>query len=339
MNSSPPRNIPKSLISGVKSTANDILRMKIHLAEKNYTTDKFVSEMDKKTQKTYLPLINRGVWSRVYGFDHNIYNIISYLKEIEYEEEINFIDLGSGFNTMFFNLEDKFENMKYIEIDYEDNTDRKIEIIKKSELLKNTISKNFEEDVKINEGNLISKKYSIINCDVTNPDLLIKNLKQLDVNFSNLTIVLGECLFVYIEKDDTMNLLKSLTTNFDNMVLFMYDLVGNNDAFGREMEFNLAQRNIKIPGLNQVPDTKSQIKRLIDSDFSEAKVVDMLQYYRKYIDKVERMRIEKLEFLDELEEFNLLQKHSCFGCAIKISKDNKDFQIDDLKKCVDLFNN
>lgn len=104
------------------------------------------------------------------------------------------------------------------------------------------------------------------------------------------------------------------------------------------MEFNLMQRNIRIPGLNQVPDTKAQISRLIDSGFSEAKVVDMLQYYRKYIDKVEKSRIEKLEFLDELEEFNLLQKHSCFGCAIKISKDNKEMEIEDLKKCVDLFN-
>lgn len=82
--------------------------------------------MDKKSQKSYFPLINRGVWSRVYGFEYNIFNIISYLKEIEYEKEINFIDLGSGFNSLFFNLEDKFENLKYIEVDYEDNTDRKV---------------------------------------------------------------------------------------------------------------------------------------------------------------------------------------------------------------------
>ena len=94
--------------------------------EKNYTNDKFVFEMDKKSQKSYLPLINRGVWSRVYGFENNIMNIVEYLKEIEYQEEINFIDLGSGFNTLYFNLQDKFENLKYVEIDYEDNTDRKV---------------------------------------------------------------------------------------------------------------------------------------------------------------------------------------------------------------------
>lgn len=82
--------------------------------------------MDKKSQKSYLPLINRGVWSRVYGFESNIFRILKFLEDIEYEKEINFIDLGSGFNTLFFNLRDKFQNFKYIEVDYEDNTERKV---------------------------------------------------------------------------------------------------------------------------------------------------------------------------------------------------------------------
>jgi hypothetical protein len=72
--------------------------------------------------KTYLPLINRGVWSRYYAFNQNIFNIINYLKEIEYEGEINFLDLGAGFNTLFFILQDHFEKIKYVEVDYEDNT-------------------------------------------------------------------------------------------------------------------------------------------------------------------------------------------------------------------------
>ena len=104
------------------------------------------------------------------------------------------------------------------------------------------------------------------------------------------------------------------------------------------MEYNLMQRGIRIPGLSQVPDTKLQVERLITSGFSEAKVVDMLQYYRKIVDKFEKSRIEKLEFLDELEEFNLLQKHSCFGCAFKINSDDKELNIEDLKNLVDLFN-
>lgn len=97
-----------------------------HLSEKNYTSDKFVFEMDKKSEKSYFPLINRGVWSRVYAFENNIFRILKFLEEIEYEREVNFIDLGSGFNTLYFNLTEKLENFKYIEVDYEDNTDRKV---------------------------------------------------------------------------------------------------------------------------------------------------------------------------------------------------------------------
>lgn len=153
-----------------------------------------------------------------------------------------------------------------------------------------------------------------------------------------MTIILSECLFVYLEKDSTISLLTNLTKNFPNLVLFLYDLVGNNSNFGREMEYNLMQRNIQIPGLQQVPDVKSQEKRLLESNFTEAKCVDMLNYYRKFVDKLERMRIEKLEFLDELEEFNLLQKHSCFGVALKIEKEEDEFGKNALMKVIDLFN-
>lgn len=80
----------------------------------------------KRLHKSYLPLINRGVWSRVYAFSHNIREIINYLKEIEYEDELNIIDLGSGFNTLFFTLEQEYENLKYVEVDFEENTYKKV---------------------------------------------------------------------------------------------------------------------------------------------------------------------------------------------------------------------
>ncbi len=48
--------------------------------------------------------------------------MLNYLKEIEYEDEINFIDLGAGFNTLYFFLHEHFEKIKYVEVDYDDNT-------------------------------------------------------------------------------------------------------------------------------------------------------------------------------------------------------------------------
>ena len=95
---------------------------------KKYIDDPYVSEMDpkKNNHRSFLPLISRGVWSRFYAFNQNIFNILNYLKEIEYEDEINFIDLGSGYNTLYFTLQDHFDKIKYIEVDFEDNTFLKV---------------------------------------------------------------------------------------------------------------------------------------------------------------------------------------------------------------------
>lgn len=187
----------------------------------------------------------------------------------------------------------------------------------------------------IKGGNLSSDNYFILNCDLLKTEKLIERLKEINVDFTKPTIVLSECLLVYLDKSDTIDLLKKMNQSFTNVIFFLYDLIGPEDNFGKEMEINLADRNIRIPGFEQVPNCNAQTKRLLDSNFQDAKVVDMLDYYRHYINKQELQRIEKLEFLDELEEFNLLQKHSCFGVAVKI----EDKDLEDMKAKIDLFSN
>ena len=46
----------------------------------------------------------------------------------------------------------------------------------------------------------------------------------------------------------------------------------------------------------------------------------MLEYYDKHIDVKEKHRIEHLEFVDEFEEWRLLQNHSCFGYGTKLEE-------------------
>ncbi len=199
--------------------------------------------------------------------------------------------------------------------------------------MKSKISSDFDKNVKINSGNLISENYFILNSDLLKIDNLIEKLNEINIDFSKPTIVLSECLLVYLDKTSTVDILQKINKNFKNIIFFMYDLIGPDDNFGKEMEINLSERNIRIPGFKEVPDCPSQIKRLLDSDFQSAKVVDMLDYYRYYIDKKELHRIEKLEFLDELEEFVLLQKHSCFGVGVKI----EDKELEEIKNKIDLY--
>ena len=51
--------------------------------------------------KTFLPLINRGTFTRVYSINHSVEKIIA---SVPKEQNINIIVLGSGYDTMFFKL-------------------------------------------------------------------------------------------------------------------------------------------------------------------------------------------------------------------------------------------
>ena len=49
----------------------------------------------------------------------------------------------------------------------------------------------------------------------------------------------------------------------------------------------------------------------------------MLQIYNNYSDQNERKRIEKIDFLDELEEWELLMQHYFFLIAQKVPENQK----------------
>ena len=112
----------------------------------------------------------------------------------------------------------------------------------------------------------------------------------------------------------------NLTKNFKNLIFLEYDLVGAKDSFGKEMVNNLIERDVRLFGYEDTPDVKAQTERLIKCGFSKAECVDMLEFYNKFIDQAEKSRIESLEFVDEFEEWNLLQNHSCFAYGVKLDE-------------------
>lgn len=177
--------------------------------------------------------------------------------------------------------------------------------------------------MKIDKGNLISDKYNLLSCDISNvqqfSSLLEQNVENL--KFNDLTIIIAECLLVYIDKDKTIELLKYINSKFENVIFLGYDLINSNDNFGKEMIINLRDRNISIPSYEKIITNKDQEARLIQSGFINALSVDMLTYYNEFISLEDRKKIESIEYLDEFEEFNLLQKHCCFLIGEKLTND------------------
>ncbi len=283
---------------------------------KNYFKDPFVLEMEKEQEhKLFLPLINRGTFCRVYSINSLIYKII---ENIPKDQNINILVLGSGFDTLYFNLmNQKHTNITFLEFDFQEIINKKKIIIEHSKILNEIKSDN----------------YHLLSCDITKNNKFKETIESTipKNKINDLTIVICECVLVYIEREKTIDMLLTLKNLFSNLIILEYDLIGANDAFGREMIDNLKMRNIQLKGFEEVPDIKSQIERLKECKMDQVEIVDLLYVYNKMIPRDERRRIDMLEMMDEFEEFNLLQQHACFGYGLSF-KDNKFDKVKELIK-------
>ena len=299
-------------IEGVQSTSNDALKTKISCVLCNYYKDPFILYMEPgMNHKKFLPLINRGTYCRVYAINSKLHEILENFKKIgeNKESKINIIILGSGFDTTYFNLmSEGYTNIEVYEYDYKKIIDKKKKYISKYKQLSEIIQKN-------------NNNYHLIDCDITNKKLFSESLSKIKSSENDLTIVICECLLVYIDKDVTVEMLRSINDTFDNVYILEYDLIGPDDPFGIEMVENLKNRDINLRGFNEIKDINDQINRLKEAQFENINIVDMYYVYFKLLPPEDRKRIEKLELMDEFEELNLLQRHACFGYGNKCKND------------------
>ena len=299
-------------IEGVQSTSNDALKTKISCVISNYYKDPFICYMEPgSNHKKFLPLINRGTYCRVFAINSKLHEAINNFRKLdEYKDsKINIIILGSGFDTTYFNLmSEGYTNIEFYEFDYKEIIDKKLKYISKAKPLLNIINKN-------------KNNYHLINCDITNKKLFTETLNNIKTQENDLTIVICECLLVYIEESVTIEMISCLTEKFSNIYLLEYDLIGPDDPFGKEMVDNLKTRDIYLKGSDDVKNINDQINRLKKLNFEDINIVDMYHVYFNVLPVEERKRIEKLELMDEFEELNLLQRHACFGFASKCKND------------------
>lgn len=76
------------------------------------------------------------------------------------------------------------------------------------------------------------------------------------------------------------------------------------------MVSNLAARNIHMPGMDRYRNEQDQIQRLQDAGFTElADCRTVASIWDLWIDAAEKERVDRLEGLDEVEEWKLLAGH------------------------------
>lgn len=79
---------------------------------------------------------------------------------------------------------------------------------------------------------------------------------------------------------------------------------------------NLTTRGIVLQTIEKYSDIEQQVQRLAALGFAP-KAADTNFIWEKWINQTEKDRIDKLEWMDEVEEFELLAKHYCVAWGWK----------------------
>lgn len=252
------------------------------------------------------PIINRGTYVRSTAIDELV---IRFLRTNQTQKK-QIVSLGAGSDTRFFRLCSeshlKGTELEYHELDFETNVDRKRSTIRNSTQLSDHI-KQAEREGAIYRLNALDLR-----------DLTAKSppvIPGLDPELP--TLLLSECCLCYLPPDAASSVLQYFSMNMKAaLAVVLYEPIRPFDAFGKTMVSNLASRGIHLQTLEKYYSLEAQRQRLKMSGFATgqgARDIYQLWENNDWTSERERDRIEKLEWLDEIEEWKLLASHYCIA--------------------------
>jgi len=271
-------------------------------------------------------LISSGTYIRTSGIDRVVDTFL--LSHPHGKKQI--ISLGAGSDTRFFRLRQKQPqaDIVYHELDFDSNTRSKINRLQTPSVagaIKSLCgvdlrspSFHYSQD----SSSLASSTYYIHPQDLRQLPGSQVTLPGIDTALP--TLVISECCLIYLSPEDADAVLGLFTNLFPPktpLAIVIYEPIRPHDAFGRTMVSNLTARGIQLQTLEKYAGLKEQKERLNTFGFGEssesenqpgsggAEAADIDFIWRKWIDEVEKERIEGLEWMDEVEEFVLLAKH------------------------------
>nr|XP_048722569.1 leucine carboxyl methyltransferase 1 isoform X3 [Caretta caretta] len=221
-------------------------------------------------------------------------------------------------DTMFWRLKD--ENLlpkKYFEVDFPMIVARKIHNIKsKPPLSKPIMESHSGESFLIDAHSLDSSRYAILAADLRDSSELDEKLKKFNMDTQLPTLLIAECVLVYMTPQQSASLLKWAANTFQAAMCINYEQVNMADRFGQIMIENLQRRQCSLAGVEACKSLDSQRDRLLLNGWETARAIDMMEVYR-YLPQADVKRIEGLEFLDEKELLEQLMQHYCICWAVK----------------------
>jgi len=171
-------------------------------------------------------------------------------------------------------------------------------------------------------GEVLSSRYSLLPADLREPDQVEAALTRAGINYSVPTFILAECVLVYMQPQQSNNLLRFLGQKFSKTAaaMVLYEQVNPSDAFGRQMMMNLSARGCPLLGIMSTVEAHKE--RFLKAGWGRAEAKTMNEIYKTCLDPNDVRRIQKLEIFDEFEEWDLIQEHYCIAVGVIDNRDD-----------------
>jgi O-methyltransferase involved in polyketide biosynthesis len=305
--------------AAIVKTAEDAARGKLGAVSRGYFADPFAALFapSSRAGDTPLPVINRGNFARVEAVERVVR---SFLEGENGPKQV--VSLGAGKDTLYFRLlargEETSSLLGFFEVDLPSVVKSKLAILRRSPELSGVL----DESTPLSEGgaSFPLRKYHLLSADLREPAKVIRTLKAAGVRVCDTnvsTLILVECVLVYLPVPSSSALLQELSNSFPRSTIVNYEMIKPDDAFGRVMISNLRSRGCELPGCFAFPSLASQAERFRAAGWQSVSAKDMLDVYENVLDRSKVAAAEKCEALDEVEEWQLIMRHYAFVVAAK----------------------
>jgi tRNA wybutosine-synthesizing protein 4 len=134
------------------------------------------------------------------------------------------------------------------------------------------------EDLQPDAATLLAGRYRLVPADLREPRQVRAALGRAGADLGTPTLVLAECVLVYLEQAESRAALETVAALFPTAAVAVYEQIRPDDAFGRQMLRNLEVRGCPLLGI--CADLEAHRARLLSTGWTRAEVEDMGTVYR-----------------------------------------------------------
>jgi len=299
----------------VRGTNTSATECKACAVKLGYYDDPFIHHFVNTKVERRQPEINRGNFIRVRLVRQLIEKFIGACQSKNLNYQI--LNIGCGSDTLYWRLRDAGHQIcRFVETDFADVTAKKAFIVNKVPALKSVaIGTNAALTVANKGTDIHGSNYHLVAGDLRKFDELeAKLLNECGLDLNLPTLILTECVLVYLPPEKTARILSWCSSQFKTSFTVNYEQVNLHTRFAQVMIDNLRHHNCDLLGKDACMSLDTQKQRLKDCGFSGAGAINVWDAYED-LPYETRSRIEKIEFLDEFEIMKQLLEHYCVAWA------------------------